>query len=238
MLKYAMRSVLLLALTGCSVRLGGPKPEEYHTLAWEAPAGSTAAQAAQVVKDAGANIVLVTATEDSAWFADVSHETGLALSGPGHTEPTAKAFLTNLKILGDTSIVLGVGDGSRMHMHDALYEIAKNRQLDLMLVGISARSDLREAVRTLLSYVATDVGANAAIVLAVTGPSPEAADSVVALLRAAYGSARECAGPNAPPPAESNVRLLFGPSARIACRTARTLTNSGSPIVADLIVGR
>jgi hypothetical protein len=189
-----------------------------------------------MIKEAGAQIVLLTADRDSAWFEDVATATGLALSGPGKTEPSAKGFLTNLEILGDTSIVLGVADGTRMHMHDALYQIEKGRDVDLMFVRINPDSDLRSAARTLLGYVASDVGATAAIMLAIDAPTTQAADSVAILLRAAWSTARECAGADAPAP--DRVRLYYGPSARVRCVGARPVNYEGMPIIADLVVGR
>lgn len=240
MIRTINRVVAVFAVAGaagCAIRLGGSKPEEYRTLAIQPPPEASVAEIARVVHETNASIVLLTAQRDSAWFADVASQTGLALSGPGTTESNAKAFFTNLKVLGDTSIVLGVADGTRMHMHDALYEIDKNRLLDLMLIGISPRSDLREAVRTLLSYIATDVGANAAVMMAIDAPTPQAGDSIATLLRAAYSNAGEC-DRTGEVSAANTVRLFYGPSARVQCRTARRLTDGGSPILADLIVGR
>jgi hypothetical protein len=235
-------ALAVLAGAACAVRLGGPGPQEYRTLAIEAPPSSSAADIARTVKESQANVVLLAADQDTAWFTAVSTETGLALSGPSTTERTGKAFLTNLKVLGDTSIVLGVADGSRMHMHDALYEISEERHLDLMLVGLSDRSDLREAVRTLLSYIATDVGPNAAVMIAIDAPTPAAGDSVATLLRAAYTNALECVQQGTDGPSRTRqtgtVRLFYGPSARVRCSQARTLEASGDPILAQLIVSR
>lgn len=233
-------AMLCVLVAACSVRLGGPKPEEFRTLALEAPASAGPTDVANVVQQTSADIILLTAQRDSAWFAEVSQATNLALSGPGRTEPKAKAFLTNLKILGDTSIVLGVSDGSRIHMHDALYEIEPNRHLDLMLVGVSNQSDLRQVVRTLLSYIATDVGPNAAIMMAIDAPSPQAADSVMKLLRAAYTSAAECTNGESLAPAggSGSLQLFYGPPARVRCESARLLSDPGAPIFAQLVVGR
>ena len=241
-------SIIAVALTAvvaaaCAVRLGGRSPKEYRTLAMGAPPSASASEIAAIVRETEANIVLLAAEQDTAWFTAVSNETGLALSGPGTTERKAKAFLTNLKVLGDTSIVLGIADGSRMHMHDALYEIEEDRHLDLMLVGISDRSDLREAVRALLSYIATDVGPNAAVMIAIDAPSPAAGDSVATLLRAAYTNAIECTRPNGSAGGvrtsqSGTVRLFYGPSARVRCEEARTLEASGDSILAQLIVSR
>lgn len=237
-----MTRIIAIALaaatfTACAVRLGGPKPEDYSAMALDVPADASAGDIANLITTVGANMVLLTADRDSAWFEDVSSQTGLALSGPGTTGTPARAFLSNLEILGDTSIVLGVADGSRMHMHDALYQIEEGRLVDLMLIGVTPRSDLREAARTLLSYIATDVGANAAVVMAIDSPSPQAADSLAILLRAAYTTAGECAG-DAAFNGSSTVRLYYGPSARVRCRAARHVESIGSPILAELVVGR
>jgi hypothetical protein len=229
---------LVPLLAGCAVNLGGPKPEEYQTLALAAPAAATPADIARTAQAVDAEIVLLSATQDSAWFAEVAAASGLALSGPARTEPNAKAFYTNLKILGDTSIVLGVADGTRMHVHDALYEISENRLLDLMLVGVPPNSNLRDAVRALLGYIATDVGPNAALIVGIDAPTPAAGDSMAVLLRAAYTSAWECAGPNRSGRGPARVWLFYGPAARMSCRSARTLDGDGSPITALLVVGR
>lgn len=229
--------VVAVTAGACAVRLGGPKPEQYAAMAIAVPDGASSAEVADFVAGTGANLVLLSADRDSAWFADISTRTGLGLSGPGSTTRPARAFLTKLELLGDTTIVLGVADGSRMHMHDALYQIEDNRLVDLMLIGVSERSDLREAARTLLSYIATDVGANAAIVMAIDAPSRADADSLATLLRAAYSTASECAA-DAGPVGKSTMRLYYGPSARMRCRSARSVEGIGSPVLAELIVAR
>jgi hypothetical protein len=229
-------SIVLAA--ACAVRLGGPEPEVFQTLAIQPPAGATPEQVAETIRGAGAALVLVTAERDSAWFAGVASAADLALSGPSTTEPAAKAFLTSrLELLGDTSIVLGVSDGTRMHVHDALYQISEGRLVDLMFVSVAPDSDLREATRSLLGYVATDVGSNAALIIALTTPSPAAGDSIALLLRAAYATARECAGDDSGIE-EGRVRLLYGPSARMRCQSARSVPDAGDAVTAQLVVGR
>lgn len=237
MIRNVVSAVALLACTACAVRLGGSKPEEFRTLAMAAPPSASAAAVSDVIRQAEARIVLLTAERDSAWFAEIAAATGLTLSGPGTTEPAAKAFFTNLEILGDTSIVLGVADGTRMHVHDALYQIEEGRHVDLMFVRIAPESNLRDAVRSLLSYVATDVGPNAALAIAVDAPSPEAGDSVAVLLRAIYTGARECAGPAAGS-GSGRIQLFYGPSARVRCLRGRSIDYEGTPITADLVVAR
>jgi hypothetical protein len=238
MIRIVSLAVTLFACTACAVNLGGSTPEEYRAIAIEAPASASAAAVADVIMQANASIALVTAERDSAWFAEISSATGLALSGPGTTESAAKGFFTNLQIVGDTSIALGVADGTKMHLHDALYQIEEGREVDLMLLRIAPATDLREAIRTLLSYVATDVGPNAAVMVAIDTPTAEVGDSVAVLLRALYTSATECAGPDATGPQAESIRLFYGPSARLRCARARTINFEGTPVTADLVVGR
>lgn len=234
-------AAIILLLGGCAVRLGGSGPEEFQTLALNVPAGESAEQAAGRITAAGADIVLLTAARDSAWFADVASRAQLSLSGPGRAGELGMGFLTRrLEILGDTSIALNVRGGGRVHMHDALYQLSGDRLLDLMLIHLEGEAELREAVRTLLSYIATDVGANAAVVFALNGATPQAADSAAVLLRAAYGNAWECArasgedGESRP----VDLRLFYGPSVRMRCQSARVLAAPGNPIAAQLVVGR
>jgi hypothetical protein len=227
-MSHSARWLLLLLSTAavasaCALRLGGPSPQDYNTLALHAPAGEAAAATAERIRQLGSQIVLLSAESDSAWFASVAADVGLALSGPGRTGPRGMAFLTNLEILGDTSLVLDVNGGGRVHMHDALYLVDANRFIDLMMVRLDG-PDLRAAVRTLLSYIATDVGSNSAIVLVVEAASPQLADSAAILMRATLGSGLECAGEatrQAQLPDGEPIRLLYGPSARMQCSEAR-----------------
>jgi hypothetical protein len=232
--------VVLVAASACAVRLGGSKPEEYQALALPVDASQSSADAASIIEQTGAKLVLMSAKRDSAWFADVATRSGLELSGPGDVGSTSLAFLTGLKILGDTTIALNVGSNGRLYLHDALYEIDKERNIDLMLISLDASLDLREVVRALLGYIATDVGATAAIVMAVDAPSEQAGDSIAVLMRAAFENAWECADATAtngsPPPMK--LRLFFGPSVRMRCLSARTVQGAGTPITARLLVGR
>src|SRR5690606_29463588 len=176
----------VVALAGCAVRLGGPAPKEYQALALIATDADSPAQVAERIASVSADLVLLSApaARDSAWFAQIATAAALQQSGPGRTGPRALGFFTNnLELLGDTSIVLAAGEG-RLHMHAALYQIEENRLVDLMLVTVDSVADLREAARTLLSYISTDVGPTAAVVLGLSGPTPQASDSISVLLRA------------------------------------------------------
>jgi hypothetical protein len=197
---------------------------------------ASASDVAAALSGASADIVLLAADQDSAWFASVATAASLDLSGPGRTSGRGMAFMTNdLEILGDTSLVLTVPGGGSVHMHDALYKIDDTRNLDLMMIRFDA-SDIRAAVTTLLSYFATDVGADAAVVLAMDGPTPQIADSAAVLMRAVMTGARECR--NTPQlSSDLPVRLLYGPSARMSCPSARVATGNAG-VVARVQVER
>jgi hypothetical protein len=226
-----------LLVDACAVRLGGPAPVEYAAVALVAAPSATATETAARLRSADAELVLLAADRDSAWFQAVATEARLSLSGPGRTGARALGFLANLEILGDTSIVLNVSEGGRIHMHDALYRVDKNRNIDLMMVRLEETPDLRAAVRRLFDYIATDVGASAALLLAIDAVAPQTADSAAVLMRAALESAVDCAngdGATELPP----VQLLYGPSARLGCRSARVLPGSPPAIQARVVVNR
>lgn len=229
-------SFLAVATTACAVRLGGPSPEGYDVVAISELRLADAVAVAEKITSAGAEIVLLAAErQDSAWFVAVAGNARLGLSGPGATTGRGYAFLTNLEILGDTSLVLPVPDGGSVHMHDALYKIDDDRNIDLMIVRIDA-PEVRAGVRTLLNYMATDVPADAPLVLAFDGPTPELADSAVAMMLATLGDGSECR--EEPQSAEPSLRLMYGPSARVRCLSARNLPGDLPGIVARLEVSR
>jgi hypothetical protein len=225
-------------LAACAVRLGGPAPEEYAAVALAAGPAETPAETAARLRSANAELVLLAADRDSAWFEAVAAETKLTLSGPGRTGARALGFLASLEILGDTSIVLNVPGGGRIHMHDALYRVDRNRNIDLMLVRLEDTADLRAAVRTLFGYIATDVGASAALLLAIDATAPAVADSAAVLMRATLENAVECAEGDAASAVAPPVQLLYGPSARLGCRSARVLPGSPPAIQARVVVNR
>jgi hypothetical protein len=204
-----------------------------------ADATADASAVAAALASAGADMVLLSAARDSAWFAQVAQGTQLTLSGPGRTGSTGLALLSRLKVLGDTALVLPAGQGGQLHVMDALYEIAEGRHVDMMLMEIAPGTDVREAVRSLLAYYATDVGGTAAVLLALVAPSGAAADSAGVLLRSAFGNALECDGESDSPPASAGrLRLFYGPQARIACERGQLLPGTPPGIVARVVVGR
>ncbi|HEX6309028.1 MAG TPA: hypothetical protein VFZ69_12615 [Longimicrobiales bacterium] len=234
-----LRTLVLLsalALSACALRLGGPRPVELDVIALAEPRAADAAAVAGKITSAGAEIVLLAAErQDTAWFAAVAANARLELSGPGATTGRGYAFMTNLEILGDTTLVLNVPGGGSVHMHDALYRIDDSRNIDLMLVSLQG-PDLRAAVRTLLDYIATDVPADAPLLLAFDGPTPARADSAAVMVRATIANASECR--EDPAAAQPAVRLLYGPSARVRCLAAQNVTGAQTGITARLEVGR
>lgn len=229
--------LVTLASGACAGRLGGAGQPEYQVAAFAAEAGAAPSEIAGLIAGANAGIVLLSADRDSTWFADVATATGLALSGPGRTGERGKAFLTNLELLGDTSLALAVPGGGSVHMHDALYRLNNTRYLDLMMVRFDA-PDLRAAVRALFSYIATDVGANVPVLLAIEGTTSQVADSAAVLMRAHYGNELECRASGIAAGTALSVRLLYGPSARLTCVSSGLLPGQPPGVAAGVVFGR
>jgi hypothetical protein len=231
--------VLLLA-AGCAVRLGGPQPEEYRTLALEVPAGTPASEVAARIRAADARVVIMAAAQDSAWFAEVAALSGLTLSGPGAAGPSSFAFFAG-EAVGDTTLALPVEGGGRLLMHDALYQVDRGRFLDLMAIRLEEPATVLAGMRALMGYVATDVGHDAALVLAVHSPTAAVGDSVALLIGTAFADVFECMTPEAREAARQAapaMRLFYGPGARMDCRDARVLEGAGAPLSARLVVER
>lgn len=231
-----MTVVLAAASSACAAGVGGAgggSPVEYTMLAVNAE-GVTSAQLAQQVRESGSDFALVVGPRENTWFGDLANASGLALSGPAYTDARGLAFLSRLELLGDTSIVLGTGN-AQLQLQDALYQVEEERYLDLMLVNISDGTDVPAATRSLLEYIASDVMANAALVLGIIAATPEQAQVMDSMLRAAFSTAGECGGLS--DPAGRAYRIFFGPVARMRCTDARQLDGPGSPIVARVSVG-
>lgn len=233
---------LAALVIGCAVRLGGPGPVEYPTLALDAGQGVAAFVVADEIRRVGARLVLLAGAADSAWFAEVAQRTEKELSGPGDAGTTSLAFLAG-KPVGDTTLALSMEGGGRFVVHDALYTVDKSRFLDLLATRADSGVDLRSFVRALLQYVATDVMPHAAVVLAVDVADPAAGDSLAALLDPALTDAQACGreeGRTAPAAVQRQVemRLFYGPPAIMTCRSVRVLNGARAPVLAQLVVGR
>jgi len=231
-----LMGALLLMVTGCAVRLGGMKPVEYRALAFST-GSATATEVAGWIREAQANVVLLAAPGDSAWFDEVAQRSSLSLSGPGRAGNLSLAFLAT-KPIGDTTLVLPLPNGGGLSVHDALYKVDKTRFLDLLALRIEPGTDAREAVRALLAYVATDVMPNAAVVLAIDMPDEATDRSVTSLLSPAFADARTCVDRDATPTAGTGMRLFYGPEARLSCESAQVLGGARGTLVARLIVAR
>jgi hypothetical protein len=231
----------LLILGGCAVRLGGPGPVEYRTIALSTGAGAEPGQIAAYIRQAGANLVLLAAEADSAWFAEVARQSRLTLSGPGNAGAVALAFLASAPV-GDTTLALPLETGGSIVIHDALYRVDKSRYLDLMALRVGGAAEARPAAQALLNYVASDVMSTAAVVLAIDVPDAATGDALAALLEPAFRDARSClpAGPEREQlsVAGAGMRLFYGPEARLRCEGARQLGAGGAPVVAQLIIDR
>jgi hypothetical protein len=254
MIRRVLLPVLaLLLLGGCSVRLGGPGPVEYRTVALSTGAGAEPVQVAEYIRQAGANLVLLAAQADSAWFAEVARQSKLTLSGPGDAGGVSLAFLASAPV-GDTTVTLSLESGGKIVLHDALYRVDKHRYLDLMALRLGSGVDARTAVQALLRYMAADVMSDAAVVLAIDVPDAATGDAVAELLQPAFRDARRCIpgaegaggggggvaeGAGGAAGAGPGMRLFYGPEARLRCESARHLgSGAGAPVVAQFIIDR
>jgi hypothetical protein len=221
-------SIALLAcmlVAACAVRMGGGAPEERRALAMDVAAGISADSVGKAVRAADAQVVLLSAQADTAWFGQLARASGLVLSGPGLAGTQRLAFLAKDSAVGDTTITLAVEGGDSLVVHDALYKIDKNRNLDLMVLRLTGRHPLRATIRSLLSYIATDVGGDAAVIIAVDVDEPARGDSVATLLSPAFADTRLCI-PSSESATGANlkIRMFYGPQMRTECRDARAVT--------------
>ena len=226
-----------LALAGCALNMGRPRPIDLSAVAVRVEAEIGPDALAEALLAADPDVALVTGPVDSAWLATVAEFTGLTVSGPANVGDGAMAFLGGEPV-GDTTIVLSY-DGGALTLHDALYEVAEDRFLDLLVFRIADAAAARPAIRALVRYMATDVMNSAAVVMAVEVSSAAAGDSVARMLSPAYYDAVRCEPGVAAATERSGIRLFYGPEARVYCREATTASRSvGDWIRADLVLGR
>lgn len=248
----AISTAVLFVLAACAVRLGGPSPEEYRVLALDAASEGLPSAVAERIRGSGANVVLLSASGDSAWFAGVADGAGMTLSGPGVRDGRGLAFLATEPV-GDTTVALptdAAGTSATVLLHDALYEVDDDRYLDLMGMRIDRGQDVDGAIQAFLAYVASDVMTNAAVALAVDVPDAATARRVALLLEPAFRDARECIGDpdgddgsstegttseSAPQP---GLLLFYGPELQMQCKRAEVRAEAGNPIFATLVVMR
>jgi hypothetical protein len=234
-----LTAAIVLFATACAVRLGGPKPEQYNAIGLRVAQNESATDVANKIRSAEGDLILLSAPRDSAWLSDVATQSGLKLTRPGHTGPSTLALLTKLESLGDTALQRAVPGGGTLHMKDALYKVDNDRTIDLMLVSFTDVVSVREGVRTLLNYVATDVNGTSGVVLGIDAPTQAASDSISALVHAAFVNALECGDATTQAPAGGiGINLYFGPEARLSCTASKIVAGSPNAIVARVEVSR
>jgi hypothetical protein len=235
--RFAAPLLAAIAVAACASTMGAPREIETPTVALRVDPDATAADIVAALRDARARAVFLTADRDDAWFAGVAAATGLHVTGPATFGPMRTAFLAP-EALGDTIYRLPY-EGGAITLLDALYEVDEDRFLDLMAFRIQAGDAVRPIMTALLEYVATDVGNDAALVMAVTVPDEAVGDSVARMLSPAYSDARRCGAEATTPPAGERTRLFYGPSARMFCTTALARNTAlGEWVQAQLVMGR
>ena len=215
---------------GCAGGLGGGGPYERDVLAWDVPAGVTAEQLGTRLQQGGYEFAMISAAQDSAWFATAASRAGLQSTRPGRIGAARYAFF-GPKPVGDTTHTVQVQGGGRIQLHDALYRIDKNRLFDVILARFDSVNSLNNGVRALLGYVGSDVSGTAGLVLGIEMANPQVGDSIAVLMRAYLTDARECASRAAT--TTPVIRVFYGPRARLTCQRAEVLNETNGPISAQ-----
>jgi hypothetical protein len=218
----------------CAGALGGGSPLERDAIALKVGSNTSSEELGARLQQGGYEFALISADRDSAWLAAAATRAGLQMTRPGRVGPSTYVFF-GPKPVGDTTHTVPVQGGGQVQLHDALYRVDKDHAVDLILARFDAVTDLSRGVRALLGYVGNDVSNNAALLLAIESPTPQAGDSIALLLRAAYTDTRECAGATAPA-TSSAIRLFYGPQVRVKCERAEVLNESGGPVSAQFLL--
>lgn len=236
MRRAVLTSITLgLLVAACAVNMGAPDEQELSTVALRADAGATPAAVAATLEEVRATIALVAAPEDPAWFSGVAEAADLHLSGP--TGGDLSLALMAMEPVGDTVIDLTY-DGGTIRVVDALYDLDKRHFLDLMAFQVRAGDPIQPMVTRLLRYIATDVDPSAGVVLAIAVPDVATGDSIARLLSPGYFDTLRCAGAGRPEAVIGEIRLFYGPEARVWCRDAAAESVvPGVRIHAELVAG-
>jgi hypothetical protein len=235
-MKRSTAFVILFAviITGCAVRLGGPSPVQRDTLAWRVPGNTTADELGARLRTGGYEFAMLATSRDSAFLATAATRAGLQMTRPGRIGESSYVFF-GPKAIGDTTHSVPVPTGGHVRLHDALFQIDKNRRVDLIIARFDSVANLREGVRALLQYVAKDVSGNVALLLGFEPASPQIGDSVSVLVRAILTDTRECSAA-AGRTAQPTIRLFYGPEVRVRCERAEVLNETGGPVSAQFIL--
>jgi hypothetical protein len=223
--------LVTIIIAGCAVRMGGPGPLRRDAVAWRVPSDIDADTLGARVQSGGYEFALIATPRDSAFLARAAWRAGLQMTRPGRIGDTNYVFF-GPKAIGDTTHTVQVATGGNVRLHDALFEMEKNRRVDLIIARFDGVTDIRAGVRALIEYVAKDVSGNVPLLLAFEPPSPQVGDSVAVLLRALLADTRECNGGGAAPQ-QPTIRLFYGPAARVRCERAEILNMTGAPVSAQ-----
>lgn len=225
-------------LAGCA-SLGGPAPAKRTALVLRLT-NETAEQVAAQIKQVAADYVVLSGARDTTFYKDVATRTLMKSTRTGQAGDVRFAFIAANAPVGDTTLSIKVQGGGELRMHDALYKIDKNRQLDIMEVRFEANSDVRQVVRSLIQYNTTDVSATAAQIIVLHPPTPAAGDSASVLLRPYLPDAWECTkeGKTQSRNATLPLRVFYGPATRERCDDAVLVSNPGGGMVAHLVLLR
>lgn len=239
----ALRSIIALAVvalgSGCmSGAPGDPRPVDMPVTALRAGDDVSAVAAGEALREAGPRLALVMGPVDPAWYAAVREASGLAhMTRPATLGPDLGVAFMGLEPVGDTLMELRYGD-TQFGVHDALYDLGRDRFVDLLSFSVESAAEARPLVISLTEYMATDVLPGAAVVLAVAVPSPAVGDSVAMMLGPMYRGVVGC-GADVRAVAGAGVRLFYGPDARMYCTAAEAApTAAGDRVQAALVVGR
>ena len=232
-MKRGTIAVVLVSLVGAAcATLGTRDPIQRDAIALKLSGNGSAQDLGNRLKQGGFEFALVSSDRDSAWLAAAATAAGLQITRPGRVGNATYTFF-GPKALGDTTHTVPVPGGGQIRLHDALYQIDKNRTLDLILARFDSITDISRAARALLAYVGSDVSNNAALLLAIEAPSSQAGDSIARSLRTYLSETRECAGGDNNAGTGSSLRVFFGPTARIRCERAQVLNEAGGPVSAS-----
>lgn len=239
-MKRLLTSLITLTVVGCSptMGLGDPRPTDAPTVAIRAAADASPADVGSAIREARPRFALVVGPGDEAWFREMAAASGLdAMTRPGVVAPDMGLAFLGIEAVGDTMMTLSY-EGGTFAVHDALFDLGQRRFLDLLSFRVESVADARPMITALSEYVATDVMAGAAVIMAVAVPSPEVGDSVARMLSPMYAGATHCDA-SAEAVARSGIRLFYGPAARIYCTSvAVEAIPAGDRVRAELVVGR
>lgn len=249
------RALLGAALLGaaacaCALRLGAAGPETFRVLLATPRNAPEAIAMGEWIRSLDADVAFVGTDGDSAWFAATAATARLTLSGPavdpvharlgGGSTRSAPALFGFLawEPAGDTTLLLDA-DGSRILVHDALYRTDLGKALDFIIAWVPSGADPRVTARTLMTYVATDVMHDAALLLALHAYDTAAADSIGALLEPVFSSVTRCEErlevERALQPGA--LRLYYSPIVRVRCDAVRGFDAPFPALLARIVIG-